>query len=596
MVAFSNMALSGLSGIWSILPKLPVDLISGDVPDRICFRVHAPLKMQTADGNDMDLQTLFYLFVGLLPARDGRLFDLKIPQIARNRRDTGRFRSSRHTRHRPDPDLDHGLWKIVDSAAEEVSLWKSRIAFDVKLKLPHVSGVQRDNLGKSPAQILGKQWQDHERNWSDTGSLFHITQHKSMIQKSNDRLVSEDKSDIWMQKSDVCAIISAFLDLKFTPLGFLLGPAMNDWTGLLKLLFPPDELQKLLNLNNVVIHQLSLRKSKREQLLEVLVGAQIQRSKFGALRWSRGSIEAFSHLGSTLEDVCDMMSVEVRAVAVLFILCWDFRKYVIDGMADIENAVACIVRVDVPQNKVTIPALTASDNSSTDIPFDFNELLPKEMIKVAFDQGKSRNIDISYSQVLLACLWAELKIAVWKITLPGKDLLRSYTTLGRVVHISALSSPPEQNIWSIIQDGMSVLENAGPVLSMAMSEATDQLKEYESKMIKKTERDDGEEESASRSRTRRRSGFRNTSSHSSRSNLSSSLSSVSNGKQDGRVNSRRRSREAIFRLGSPNSTGSGDRDDWNKLGQDGERTNFMPGSWSRDSVVESIGSDTESWV
>jgi hypothetical protein len=207
----------------------------------------------------------------------------------------------------------------------------------------------------------------------------------------------------------------------------------------------------LLNLMKEGTDYLAIDNSKKKRLLKAVTEALLKESKVKEVTWSRGSMKAFSELDLILGETYNMESLEMRSVSLLFILCTEFRLLFPVRELEFARAAACNIRFDISKNQVTTPVLTADSTDSRDIPFDFEDFVSENFKDVISDKEKMAQIEMSYSQVILGCLFAQLRISMWDMMLPASDLQTTYTALGSTVHVSASSTPPEQNLWSLMQ-------------------------------------------------------------------------------------------------------------------------------------------------
>ena len=467
MTMFSDSALSGLSGIWCSLPKRPMDFIMGEGIDNICFRAHSFGQMEELNKNDVELKTLFYLFLGLIPSKSGKLFDLEVPKIARARKQKGVF-MSRSGRRRSSDSKSHtavnvespALWKISEQSSGDVSLWRKHIAFDVKIKLPKIHGIQ-------------KCWPvdpSSETTWSNSGSLYYLGQKDPAMR-------------VWMYKSEVCGILLSFFGLQSSPQGFLLGPALSNPDGLLSYVLPATrKLNLLLQMSNQAREHLESRDQKT-LLRDALTDAIREEAKINTIpeaKWSRGGMKAFSQLDSVLITACDITSVPMRTIALLFILCDEFRELIFESEKYCEQAVAYSVTLSASENQIIIPRGVLSQPLV--IPFEFKALLAGDSDEDIPEDANFGQVDVQYPQLILICLFAELRGVMWDMMLSANDLHTAYTALGGIVHIASSSAPPERNILALAQDVGPILKRGEPLLRMLVSMLGDKIEEAESEI------------------------------------------------------------------------------------------------------------------
>ncbi|KAF2665272.1 hypothetical protein BT63DRAFT_59985 [Microthyrium microscopicum] len=481
MTMFNDSALSGLTGIWCTLPKRPVDLIFGDDLDRICFRAHSLSQMQSLNNNDLHPKSLLYLFLGLLPSKSGKLYDLKVPKVALGGKKAGRFQSHHHSTQRrrrkastSDSEDEEPLklvWKIVGPNQDEVSLWRERIAFDVQLKLPGLYKIEEQRSAELPEP-------EPSRGWATEGPYCFV-----------ERDSSPDLG-AWMHKTEVCAIVLSFLNLKSSPRGYLLGPAMkhDDEDALLNKVFPQNRLRLLLGLGKEVLPYSTLTDEKKTSMLAKVTEAINQDLKTDRIMWSRGTMKTFSELDVELSQLFDVESIEMQTLALLFIVCSDFRSLVFKSKEHVTEAVTCNTTLDFTTNRVIV-VYPPQDSQANPwgIPFDFATYMEEAPRPVAENQP---NIDMLYPQVIFCCLFAELRIAMWNIMLSGVDLQNAYTSLGRTVHIAASTMPPERDFWALLQDGTSLIKRGDSVMRMAMSKFQSQIEVTEKEMSEAKRRDE----------------------------------------------------------------------------------------------------------
>ena len=467
MTMFSDSALSGLSGIWCSLPKRPMDFIMGEGSDNICFRAHSVGQMEELNENDVQLKTLFYLFLGLLPSKSGKLFDLKVPMIAGARKQKGKF-SSRMGGPRSSDSESHTavgfkppvLWNISEQSSGDVSLWRKHIAFDVKIKLPGIHEIQKCWPVDPPS----------ERTWSNSGSFYYLGQKNPAMR-------------VWMHKSEVCGILLSFFGLQSSPQGFLLGPALSDPDGLLPcVLRPTRKLNVLLQMSNQAREYLESRDQKT-LLRDALADAIREEAKTNTIpdaKWSRGGMKAFSQLDSVLTTACDITSVPMRTIALLFILCDEFRELIFESEKYSEQAVAYSVTLSASQNQIIVPRGVLSQPLV--IPFEFKALLAGDSEEDIPENANFGQVDVKYPQLILICLFAELRGVMWDMMLSANDLHTAYTALGGTVHIASSSTPPERNILALAQDVGPILKRGEPLMRMLVSMLGDKIEEAESEL------------------------------------------------------------------------------------------------------------------
>jgi hypothetical protein len=76
---------------------------------------------------------------------------------------------------------------------------------------------------------------------------------------------------------------------------------------------------------------------------------------------------------------------------------------------------------------------TASDSSSELVAFSFDFL-------AVLGHEPNGPIKVSYPEVIIACLHGYVKIAMWIMAIPSRDLYNFYMQLDTTVHISACNN------------------------------------------------------------------------------------------------------------------------------------------------------------
>jgi hypothetical protein len=216
-----------------------------------------------------------------------------------------------------------------------------------------------------------------------------------------------------MLKSEICEIVNSFLNLSSSPQGFLLSDELKGERSLLNFIIRPKPLMSLIKLCIKAVEQVDISPIGKTKLKNALMESEIaaKPQNRDPYSWSRRAMKAFSTLDLLLNDIVISPSPAMQAVAIISILCPDFKelrgKPELAFEKDSTPNFSVTYQFDLQGGSITVPADQTPTEQAVMFPFDFEPLLLRQNHGQHLTQ-EYKPFTIKYSTVLLGILYSEL--------------------------------------------------------------------------------------------------------------------------------------------------------------------------------------------
>ncbi|KAL6233540.1 WD40-repeat-containing domain protein [Aspergillus navahoensis] len=400
--AFGIDALYGLSGIMDrIHPSR----------DRICFRMHNITHMRSMPAyiptHDFSPQTLFFLYLGYLPASDGSLLCSAVESESseevrlRVPRSGGRMRNV--------------FYKMAVLAPNEVPVRDRRLAEEMGIQLPKIRRLGL--LESTETRFRGRRERGVFMN-DDGVEYFCLEEGIEM--------------NILLHLADTQAMILAALRLDLNAQSFLCS---DDLAGLFDRLLSPSDMDDLFQAAADGIGALQIRDADKQSLRTAI--GEVKKHELSSAH-SRGRAAALARLDESLGCLRRRYHTSQRAmeaIAILYLTKDHFRHRLnVDPRAIDPQAVFSI---DIAQKKVCVPKISLFPPAEFD--FDFPAVFSFDSV----EEGE-KILTLPLWQAMLASLHGIVKWHIWSTVHSSRDLSAFHTRLNRIVYISTHDLPDHQ--------------------------------------------------------------------------------------------------------------------------------------------------------
>ncbi|KAJ9419871.1 hypothetical protein FOXG_22195 [Fusarium oxysporum f. sp. lycopersici 4287] len=412
-------SISGSTGMLGPMPSRQGDLIDA----KICFRLHSAKQLKSLHSEDIHIKLQVMLFLGLLPGRKGALYDLRKPTIV--------ARGAHGLHVVPQTNLPQSgppgppgppeqpkkeartIWKLTSSDSEELGPDRRRILHDLNVKVPYVYKIATDQDERE-----SENYNELRPSSSGRHSFYSI------------EVSQQGKPTAWMCKSDLSRLLNAFFGLPTSPYGFLCGPGLFDEDGLFSQLFP-ETLSKIIECELQTVDRLNLSDSDQEALREAML--DIWNADPDDKSWSRGRMAAFHELAKRLCTTCKADSPTLRILMILYALDPSFAALI---RKPCENSKDAVARLSLDLEKKVVRTTASTGLSAREWYFEFYKITHS-------NQLYGTALEVAFPYVKMACLLAEVRIAMWRMMIPAKHLSTFYNGLDSIVHITSRTVPPK---------------------------------------------------------------------------------------------------------------------------------------------------------
>lgn len=394
-------ALYGLSGI--LQPIRPMR-------SRVSFQMHSIGHMVKMSSNipadDMPLRTIFFLFLGYIPAADGSLLCTALePDETSN---------SRTARVVPQSLVvqTNFFYKFRILEPNEIPLRHRRLASEVGIKLPRIRQASIHKIHRDERPF------GYSRE--DRGELDGV-QYQQIYRTATD-------TKVWMDPSDSKAIVLALLQLKMNAHSFLCHHELEEF---FERLLPVRNNRTLQHLADEGEYILQIKQDEKNSLKMAISEAL----KYGTSSTrSRGRASALVALEGLVKRLCDGYQIPtwaLQTMAILYLTDDDFAVRLLCKSSHVDPLAMLVI--DVSGKTVHVPALAAYDEAQ--FTFDFAAVFKRPI-------GKEGPTDLSLPlwQVMLAALYGDIKWQMWSTVIPAWDLSTFHADLDRIVYIPGQSS------------------------------------------------------------------------------------------------------------------------------------------------------------
>jgi hypothetical protein len=408
--SFSSDALYGLSG-----------LLERERPgrDRICFRMHSVAHMRSMPSyipaKDIPPRTLFFLYLGYLPAADGSLYCSAVESEPEPDANTSSMFVPRSTRQRTDV-----FYRVKVLKSNEVPVRERRLAEEMGITLPT---IRRLSLYKSRA-IESENRPDvvPEDRVGFLGGVQYLELHTG------------GKTRIWLHPSETQSMVLALLQLDVNEQSFLCGDDLRDF---FERFLPSRDMKYLLYMLGGGIGTLQIQDADKEVVKVAIADVANHQEPFTESRTWAAALARLDLNLLTLRKKYDAAEEAVQTMAILALTKHNFMSWMALNPRLIDSQ--AIFTIDVAQKMVRVPAI--SYLPPVKFHFDFASVFPKAGSK---REESGRSMTIPLWQVMLASLHGYVKWQMWSTIFSSRDLSALHTQINRIVYISPHDLPDHQ--------------------------------------------------------------------------------------------------------------------------------------------------------
>ncbi|KAJ6186127.1 hypothetical protein N7519_007428 [Penicillium mononematosum] len=402
-------ALYGLSGI--LQSNRPIR-------SRVNFRMHNITHMakmpSVMPAHDMSLRTLFFLFLGYIPAADGSLLCSEL--------ESKEMSSSRITRFVPQStDMRKNFfYKLRILEPNEIPLRHRRLAGEVGIRLPRIRQVslhKTHRVDKSPT---------NPGSSSEKYGVLDGVQYQRI-----NRTASNTK--VWMDPSDSKTMVLSLLQLNMNTYSFLCDDHLLEF---FERLLPQRNNNYLQHLADEGTDILQIKKEEKKLLKNAI--SEVSQYALSSIRSRRraSALTALEGLVKRLVEAYQISTWAMQTMAILSFTGRDFITRLLCKPSHVDPQATFVI--DVPGKSVRVPAL--SIYPETQFEFDF-----AVVFKVPIGEEGPTDTSLPLWKVMLAALYGDIKWQMWSTVFSAWDFSSFYAGLDRIVYIPGQNSLEDQD-------------------------------------------------------------------------------------------------------------------------------------------------------
>jgi hypothetical protein len=234
---------------------------------------------------------------------------------------------------------------------------------------------------------------------------------------------------IWMMKAELHCILFWYLDVKFSPIGFLYPKSNNI---VLKRVLKTRGLRKTLRSAKRCVSKLFVSRKKSARLCLTLDA--VTKSCLTDISWSRTRMHDLYNLDQAITSSCGTDNWMSRALSILYAYNTEFRIRLIKSIEQIEDSQHRKITFDV-QNKLIKIADWEQLSKTRNYLFDFEHTFANT--RLLGDIGDS---EMGFAQAAIASLQGHIRAIMWKMTLDSNGLKSFHDKLAPISLVSPHSA------------------------------------------------------------------------------------------------------------------------------------------------------------
>ncbi|KAI9373617.1 hypothetical protein BJX61DRAFT_541576 [Aspergillus egyptiacus] len=386
---------------------------------RIDFRMHNITHMakmpSVMPADDLSLQTLFFLFLGYLPAADGSLLCSEL--------ESDETSSSKMTRFVPKSTdtRTNFFYKLRTLEPNEIPLRHRRLAGELGIRLPRIRQVSLHRT--------------HRVDENPTNSRHSGQAHGELDGVQYQRIDrTADNIKVWIDPSDSKTMVLSLLRLDMNTHSFLCDDDLSEF------------FERLLqSRNNNYLEYLAdggtdmLQIKKEEETLLKNAISEVLQYELSSMRSRRlaSALTALEGLVKRLVEAYQIPPWAMQTMAVLYFLGPEFISRLLCRPSHVDPE--AMFAIDVAGKRVRVPAL--SIYPETHFEFDFAVVFKVPPV------GEECPTDTSLPlwKVMLAALYGDIKWQMWSTVFSAGDFASFYARLDRIVYIPGQNSLDDQD-------------------------------------------------------------------------------------------------------------------------------------------------------
>jgi hypothetical protein len=401
--------LYGLSGILQAIRPMR---------SRITFRMHSIGHMVKMPSNmpadDMSLPTLFFLFLGYIPAADGSLLCTAL--------ESDEMSNSRKTRFVPYSLATRTgfFYKLRTLEPNEIPLRHRRIASEMGIRLPRIrqADIHKIYRVERGQIVLGSSREDH-------GELDGVQYQRI------DRTATNIK--VWMDPSDSKAMVLSLLQLEMSAQSFLCDDDLAEFFARLLPARNNDYLQHLVDEGTSI---LQIKEQERNSLKIAISEVLKYETSSNRSRGRASALAALVGLVKRLHEAYQIPTWAMQTMAILYLMSKNFTTRLQCESNHVDPQSMFVINV----SSKMVHAPTLSIYPEAQFSFDF-----AAVFKVPIGEDGPTDTSLPLWQVMLAALYADIKWQMWSTAFSAWEFSSFYTDLERVVYIPGQSSLDDQD-------------------------------------------------------------------------------------------------------------------------------------------------------